>query len=265
MTEALLKTNLSEYDAVVSLGGSCAASMQMMHRGKRFGAFPLDWTLMLDDKPIRMLPELIRAEFKDFCKKENLIETSPPAPDKAGMRCHMKDLATGFDLWHHFMPPFDETYEASMCTIRRRVARFYEKVGRAKNVLFVLATRFTFADELAIAIYRALKEKFSQTAIEMVNMQFAADKSERHELEDGCLHLVRYERPMNMVYDNQLTAPEWSFLEQVEIVGHPQPEMLRRKKLSLKWAYKIWHMLGNYLERNGAGCVNMRFLKWLDY
>ena len=265
MTEKIIVTNRTEYDQVISLGGACATAMQLTHRGRRFGAFPLDWTLMLDETPVKKLPKLIRTEFRDFCKQENLVESGAPMADKAGMKCRVTDTGTGFHLWHHFTPPLVENYGKSVETIRRRMARFYKTVERADNVLFVLATRFPFDAELITDIYKALKEKFPQTGIEIVNMQFAADKCEHQELEGGQVHLVRYERPMNMVYDNQLTAPEWSFMDQVEVVGHPLPEQYRRKQLKLKWVYKIWYALGKYLERNGAGCANMRFLKWLDY
>ena len=265
MLDKVIKTNHDEYDQIISLGGNCNVAYQLMHRGKRVCAFPLDWTFMDDDRPIRKLPELIATRFKNFCRLEHLRELPEKLYDRMGTRCNILDEESGFRLVHHFMPPFAENYDNANRVMRRRIDRFYAEVSKAKRVLFVLATKFTFDQALVGDIYEALHNRFADTEIEVLCIQFGADGNSTTDLRGGQVHVVRFERQMNFIYDNQLTAPEWCFMDRLQLTGRPPVDKMRRKNLGLKLAYKLWKYLGKYLELHGTGCMNVRFANWQSF
>ena len=256
-----MKLPLDEYDFVTSLGGNCNVALQLNHRGKRSFSLPLDWTLMYEDRPIKWLPEGIRNHFAGFCLRENLKEYEPPIMEKGKKVYHYIDEATGFRFTHHFYKSVENeaAYKKVKAVIDRRIERFYRKVSTAECVLFVLETSFTYDIKHAQAIYESLKGTFPSTRIDMVVMQFRAAECRELYLEDGHLVVAQYERHMNIVYDNQFTAPEWMWMDGLRIKGMPLPEERRKKSLFIKWKYKLWVTIGKSLEADGAGCANMRF------
>ena len=125
----------------------------------------------------------------------------------------------------------------------------------------MLETAFPYDVSYARDIYRALRAVFpgDEKKIDLIVMQFRADRCREDVLEDGHLFLAQYERPINIVYDNQFTAPEWMWMDALRITGLPLPEERRKRSLIVKWKYKLWATLGKSLESEGAGCANMRF------
>lgn len=267
MIDKVIKTKRLDFDEVISLGGCCNAATQLQHRGKRKYSLPLDWTLMVDTEPLKKLPELVRTRFAGFCQYENLAEYEPPAQENKHVSCHVVDRATGFRHIHTFRPPFQDrkVFEESYRTIRRRVDRFYRIIGSAKHVLLVLSTAFTFETELIEAIYRAFQETFPSVEFEIVCIQFAAGKCEMFDCAGGNVHIARYERQLNIVYDNQLTAPEWCFMDNLAISGLKSYRDLRKKNFKVRLMYKLWMWLGRRLEKCNAGCANMRFRNFERY
>lgn len=263
----MIKTNRDEYDLLVSLGGSCSAASQLRHRGKRVCSFPLDWTLMADERPIRALPELFRNKFRDFCLAENMFEYEPSGCDYGVRRCHLEDRHTGYRVIHHFTAPPGNAvkYARERDVLIRRVNRLYAMMGRARSALFVLNTVFQYDAGLLLPVHDAIENAFPGVEVEIVALQFSAKECKECELRNGAIKVALVERPLNIVYDNQLTAPEWAWMDQVKLTGTPLPETLRKNSLSVKWAYKAWRHLGKWLEDRNAGCVSMRFLKFNRY
>lgn len=259
----IIKTNRDEYDLIVSLGGSCNAAMQLRHRGKRFCSLMLDWTMMTDLKPVKMLPELIRTRFKDYCRHENMVEFEMPVEDHGKIRCRLDDKYSGYRFIHQFTPPVAdrEHFERERAIQAMRIERFYAKVQASRNVLFVLGTDFEYDGELAAKILEALEEIFPQTEVEMAVLQFSAAQGGLEERCGGKVHIAKYERSTDTVYDNILTAPEWKFLDRITISGKLPVEKMR-KRMPVKLIYKLWMKMGKWLENHNAGCANMRFMKW---
>ena len=252
-----------EYDFVASLGGNCSTASQLRHRGKRPFSLPLDWTLMCDVRPVQWLPEGLRTRFAGFCLRENLVEYEPPIMEKGIKTYRYLDQATGYRFIHHFHGSVaDEVlYRKVKDVMDRRIDRFYGKASAAERALFILETAFPYDTCLAQDIYRALKSAFPGDGkqIDLLIMQFRADRCHEDVLEDGHLLIARHERPVNIVYDNQFTAPEWMWMDKLRIAGVPLPEERRKRSLLVKWKYKLWATLGKSLETDGAGCANMRF------
>ena len=89
-------------------GGCCDVANQLKHRGLRPCAFPLDWTLMVDEKPLRYLPEGIRTRFKCLCVRKNMVEFQLPSREYGVERHKFEDRATGFRFIHHFSCPVED-------------------------------------------------------------------------------------------------------------------------------------------------------------
>lgn len=267
MIDKVIKINRKDYDEVISLGGSCSAASQLKHRGKRKCSYPLDWTWMTDTRPVLALPELVRTRFANHCRYENMFEFAPPHPEYKEWMLNLEDKATGYRHIHSFNTPFSDraTFERGNKVIRRRIDRMYKAIENAEHVLLVLATGFTCEDKDIEAIYRAFTEVFPKTDIEIVNIQFASDHCAMYDICGGQVHVAKFERQLNQVYDNQLTTHEWSFMDGITVKGVLPVREVRKKNLKIKWMYKLWRWLGNRLEAANAGCANMRFRVWKEY
>ncbi len=267
MIDKVIKTNRQDYDEVISLGGSCSAALQLKHRGKRKCSYPLDWTWMTDTRPVLALPELVRTRFANYCRYENMFEFAPPHPEHKEWMLNLEDKATGYRHIHSFNPPFSDraAFERGNKVVRRRIDRMYKAIENAEHVLLVLATGFPGEDKDIEAIYRAFNEVFPKTDIEIVNIQFASDRCAMYDICDGQVHVAKFERQYNKVYDNQLTTHEWSFMDGITVKGVLPVREVRKKNLKVKLMYKLWHWLGNRLEAANAGCANMRFREWNEY
>lgn len=263
----ILKTNRNEYDYIVSLGGNCGVAGQLRHRGLRTCSFPLDWTFMKDDRPVRYLPSGLKSHFSDFCLRENMVEFEPAANEYGIMKQRLEDSLTGFRFIHHFTsPPNDEiAFKKARAILQKRINRFYEVISKAKHVLFILETSFSYDFSLLSELYQALDNVFPHTKIELVAIQFSAETCKTVDLQDGNIHVMTSERFFNTVYDTQLTAHEWCFMDQLSVKGKLSPREMRKKHLFIKWKYKLWMWLGRSLEHSGAGCANMRFYKFARY
>ena len=127
--------------------------------------------------------------------------------------------------------------------------------------MFILQTAFAYDPKLLVDIYDALVETFPGVDIELVGMQFSAGECAVREFKDGKIRLLLAERPHDIVYDNQLTAPEWRFMDYVKLSGLPLPKEIR-KGGAIKYVYKLWVHLGKFLCNHNAGCASMRFYKF---
>ena len=263
----MLATNREEYDVIVSLGGSCSAASQLKHRGRRPYSLPLDWALMRDERPIRNLPGLFRTKFADFCLPGNMEEFEAPGDEYGVRKYHLLDNLTGYQMIHHFTarPADRRRFEEQRGGLLRRVDRLYGRMASARSALFVLNTAFTYDPELLVPVRDALTEVFPGTDIDVVAMQFSAEGNRTAELAGGKIKVDFIQRHLDIVYDNQFTAPEWRWMDQIRITGVPEPKELRKSRLLVKWTYKLWWTLGKYLERKGAGCTCVRFMRFKRY
>ena len=262
----MITPNRNEYDYIISLGGNCNVSEQLKHRGLRKCSFPLDSTLMKDSKPVKWLPFGILNRFSDFALQENMEKFEAPANEYGIFKQRLEDLVSGYRFIHQFTcPPEDkEGFTKERRVIERRIKRFYDLVSKSKNVLFVLGTNFEYEDSLAKDIYNALAEAFPMVDVELICMQFAEGERNIRNLMENKIHIAKFGRRVDIVYDNQLTSVEWRWMDGVRIKGYPTVEELRKKNFWVKMRYKLWMKLGRSLERDCAGCCNMRFRDWTN-
>ena len=263
----MIKTNREEYDLIVSLGGSCHVASQLRHRGLRVCSLPLDWTLMVDERPIQWLLQGIRSRFEGFCQRENVYAFESPTEEYGTIKQRLQDEVSGFRFIHHFSAAPDNKilFNKERSVIQRRIDRFYERIYASKHVLFVLGTVFSYDFSLAEELYKSVVAAFPLVDVELICIQFSASKCSDVDLFEGKLHIMTCERPVNSVYDNQLTSSEWCWLDLLSLTGYPSATELRKKNFLVKLKYKLWMWLGKSLNRHGAGCANMRFRKWDPY
>ena len=218
---------------------------------------------MDNEKPLTMLPELFATGFANFCQYENMYEYRAVAKEHGVEMCQLEDKYSGYRMIHSFPAPFAdrEKYGKNLAVLKRRIKRMYALVSKAKTVLFVLSTGFEFNDMLLEKIYSALVETFPGVEVELINMQFSARQCEEFDILGGHGHVMRVERAFHTIYDVQLTAPEWGWLDGVGITGVIDPIAMRKRDPVTKFAYKMWVSLGKFLERRNTGCANMRFVR----
>ena len=253
-----------EYDLIVSLGGNCSVAFQLRHRGKRPFSLPFDWALMSDDLPIRYLSQAFKTQFDNFLQYEKVEEFESPANEFGRMTLRVRDAVSGYKFIHHFFGRQlnREIFEKGRAIIRKRIDRLYEKLVKSKRVLFVLLTAFTFDDILVKELRNGIVEAFPGMEVELRVMQFGAALPFVKIEDDGLLRIYGHARSFSSVYDCQLTATEWRWMDRLRVKSLPMPEERRKQSIWIKWKFKIWKHLGKSLELDGAGCANMRFREW---
>lgn len=136
MTSRATDPLAEEYDFVASIGYDCHCATMLRKLGLRSCSSPLDW---LTAAPLETRLRLVETRFAGFLEKANMrrLEKEPGAPGKGND--HYEDSATGLRFFHDFREtlPFDESYAQVSAKYKRRIARLYDNVGKAKRTLFV--------------------------------------------------------------------------------------------------------------------------------
>ncbi len=124
------------YDFVASIGYDCHCATMLRKLGLRSCSSPLDW---LTAAPLETRLRLLETHFEGFLEKGRMkrLEKGPNAPGKGND--HYEDSATGLRFFHDFREsiPFDEAYDQVSAKYRRRIARLYDNVAKARRTLFV--------------------------------------------------------------------------------------------------------------------------------
>ena len=262
-----MRLKKTEFDLIVSLGGNCSTALQLKHRGLRKFALPLDWTLMEDVKPIELLPEMLQTGFARFLRWENAVQARPPRHTHHTLSHQIRDSYSGWVFTHHFMGNrfSQEMFEQVRAVMQRRIDRFYEKASKAGSVLFILETAFAYEDGLVQNLFHALQGVWPSKDIYLVVMEFSAPEQGEQWLHDGHLVIAKYQRPHNIVYDNQFTSHEWHWMDSLRISGLKTADEKRRTERPIKWIFKVWRSVGKWLEEKGAGVIAVRFRDYRFY
>ena len=246
---------------IVSLGGNCAAASQLKFRGMRVCSLAFDWLAMFNDKPIVYLPKGLRTRFEDFCRYENMQELGEPRMERKRLTYKFFDTVTGYHFWHHFFKPLaDRTaFDRERLVLDRRLKRFYDKISKSRNVLFILATPFPFDIGLSEGVLAALRDVFPNTVPELVVIQFGAHRQAHCELCDGVIHVETVARKINVVYDNMLTAPEWAWMDDLSLSEHAHAKIGPLRNFITKHKFKLWNTIGKSLLKDGIAKGRMPF------
>lgn len=248
------------YDAIISLGGDCAAASQMRMRGMRRCSLPFDWLYMDGPQTIEWLSKGFGDGFADFCLRENLEPLArDAAPGLAPYR--YRDRASGYNFIHHFWRSIETEagYRATYDVLRRRADRLLGIVDRSSAILFILATDFEYDTDVAANLLEALRRLHPDKEIDLHVLQHSVAFSNPCTIAEKWPDLMpftggRYARSIS-TYDINRTDAEWEFLDRLSISG------LERKRFkgleSLK--YKIWKRFSKHFRDNGYAAFGIRF------
>ena len=128
---------MKRYDLAFSLGRACSCTETLRKAGLQYLSFPWDWIAGNgSDSDILCRTEIVRNGFKDWLRLEDLVPDSRPGgPGKDRYR----NTKTGYSYNHDFPKgvPLEVSYPAVKAKYDRRIMRFLNLLGAAKNVLIV--------------------------------------------------------------------------------------------------------------------------------
>lgn len=191
----LKKLLRTRYDFVCSLGPDCGCAGHLIKNRLRRESYPLDW-LGTWTLSMTRVAEIVRDEFADFLKLENISSIPPPKPVQTpdGVLDDTHHAWCGDNALHIVIPhdfPIDRPIEESYPDVRRkydrRIERFYRTMRSSKRVLMVYWTwrNSPEPDDIraAAGVFRA---KFPESRVDLLVMRHCdrADVDAR-ELADG--------------------------------------------------------------------------------
>ena len=250
--------NKKTYDAIISLGGNCAAASQLRMRGLRPVSLPFDWLAMTDPLAIDFLINEFPVGLPNFFKKGNLVPFNCPHQNGTAP-FRYEDAQSRFCFIHHFLQSLsDGGYEEVNAKIRRRIDRMFRLIENGEKILFVLATSFAFNPSLADRLVASFRARWPEKTLDFRFMQFSVSFSDEKVLADESVidtgyGIFRYRRPVGP-YDLNLTSDEWSFLDGVMLSSG-------RKKFSYidRKLYHVWKRISQRMMNSGYGCAGIRF------
>lgn len=220
--------NVREYDFCLSLGGSCAAAMQLRDRGLRLASMPFDWVRGRDNAQyVETVTTMLENRFDGWCAWENLVPMPedldhPKATDPLEVRAWDKVCGVGF--YHDFR--YDifggggrEYYDGIAARYRRRIDRLYDVLSRASSVLaIIVGPDAPIPRELVRRMKSRLDAVRPSVRFTLAALGFGAgEDAEEGSLEEGLL--IREFRRAQHGYDYTKTTIAWDFLEDVKLSG----------------------------------------------
>lgn len=215
----IMNNATDEYDAVISLGGSCAAALNMRKRELLTYAYPFDYCFCVDAKyQFEILSELFKTDFKKWLKKENIVPLSEKEKGISDLYQY-KDKYTEFRYIHDFKLPIEENgvYEEFYNKYTRRLKRMYQKIEASKKILFVSDN----VRELSIDDIKKLKDTLNEKwknkifDFSVIIFNIGEDKTE---IDEG-IKIVKLKRRKNN-YDFFGMNYEWgTILDNVKLIN----------------------------------------------
>lgn len=224
-----------EYDLCFSLGGNCSVAHNLKIRRLRPFSLPLDWTYMIDDRPLEWLVNSIGKHMEGFCEKCNLVEILPGHPEcNNAHNGHRKyiDKLTGYRFINHFSDavPEDRAYEDGIAVIRKRVERLFCSFERYKRFLMILGVGFPVRTVLLTELKAKLEILYPNKVFDVELVEFNAPDCGDMTVSPG-VRARRFQRDWN-TYDCEGKNYEWKFLDNVVSAIKPK----KKRKIS----FHIW-------------------------
>lgn len=148
-----------QWDAVVSIGGTCQVAYQIKRLGLRAFSGPFDWLFSTEPD---MVTEVLDKDFEGWLLRENLHEE----PSQTECRRIIDDK---YHMIHQHIFPADRTYEESYDDVKkivdRRVGRFLSFKEGNKDILFV---RTNLTSEEAKMMGEVIERRYGANAYLLV-------------------------------------------------------------------------------------------------
>ena len=208
MTE-LYESELKEkVDYIISLGGSCAAGLQIKRRKLRTCSFPFDWFYIKNcNNFIKFLIEF-KNDFENSFKVENLIEMK----EKGQNKYDYQDKISGYNFVHTFKHDKDDikNLKKDEYKIKRRLKRLYDT--KKNKVVFVLSLNFDIEDRYIEELSQIIQSKWDNAKLYVIIF----DANENREVSKEEYHIWKLARKENL-YDYFETNWVWKFLDNLVV------------------------------------------------
>lgn len=165
------------YDAIISLGETCATSMCLRYLHLQDYSWPFDWSGAWSSDLAGTCGflgkvNLIADGFSNAFDREDLFESNLAIPSPHRF---VRNSKTGLQ-YHHDFPwneTVDEYYHIFKAKYERRVKRFYDRISNGDRVLFVFIARWggVLSFEEILEGYNILCKTFNKTHIELLIFQ----------------------------------------------------------------------------------------------
>ena len=244
----LMNNATSEYDAIISLGGSCATCLQLRKRELQTYAYPFDYVFCENAQfQFEMLAKLFETNFEGWLKKKNII---PLEEKERGISdlFQYKDGYTGYRYIHDFKKKVSEdgVYEAFYEKYNRRLKRLYDKIENSKRIMFISdsVSNLTFGD--VQRFMDVIHHKWKNKKFKLSIMNFNSRKDEI--LEKNNVKIVNLSREKNN-YDFFGMNYEWGWImDDLKLSSSKGASFVEKnKKFSIK---NIFNRDKNLISKN---------------
>lgn len=261
---------MKQYDMAISLGGNCAAAIQLNFRGLRKYSLPFDYLFMRDEQTIKWLPEGFQNNFATFFLRENMVEL---VGDERGDDRHncvqYKDVLSGFRCIHAFTDHVEnniEHYNEIMNMFRRRFDRMFEKIKESKRIAFICATPFSFDIKLLKPLQQYMHDKYPHKKFDWYIVQFNNSYTGKKIQcsPSGKNYIFYHNRPTRFDDFVKKDLLEWSFMDDFLIYD---TSVYRKSKYKLP-IYLLWAFVINlpivrrFIKYKYAQKIKMKIQKW---
>ncbi len=161
---------MKKYDAAIPLGNFCSASFHLRHNGLQVESYPFDW---VGFDSVVIPATLIANGFKDFFVPERLERVE----GENGNHLPYIQYPEHY-LFYHCVEkdlPFEEACQKAKAMFERRIARLYEHLEKARNILFLNASNDSVREEEAIEALEILQKKFPGKNIDLIVVDMKPD------------------------------------------------------------------------------------------
>lgn len=203
-----------EYDLIVPMGLACIAASQLRFRKLRTASLPFDWLLSTGPEAAMGNVKLLESDFANFLEQKNLSICNCPGVDRTRTSDHYAVYDKGSDrtFLHDFRKPPSDNGEFKSVKDRynRRTARLYERIDKAKHILFVFGSERDewLPEETLVKVRDRLAEflnaRENGADFSIYAFTYNAAKEETVTCCDGQVLKHTTVRPVMQIYDNEV-------------------------------------------------------------
>ena len=162
-----------KFDLIFSLGEDCACTSYLRRFHLQDYSYPFDWLTKAD---FFTRIDLLINDFKGFLEKESTFKGNVDE-----LNDYYWDTKTDFYFYHDFdtKMPFDESFALVKARYQRRIARLYQQIQSAQNILIVWWSRDKHQDiDKVKESYARLSQKFADKNISMLLIESGKDSQQ---------------------------------------------------------------------------------------
>ena len=172
-----------KFDLIFSLGEDCACTSYLRRFNLQEYSYPFDW-LTKADFFTRM--DLLINDFDGFLEKENLAIIAYSYQKTINKHTDdYKDTKTDFHFYHDFdtKMPFDKAFALVKAKYQRRIARLYQQIQSAQDILICWWSRDKHQDiDKVKASCTRLSQKFAGKNISMLLIESGKESQQFYPL-----------------------------------------------------------------------------------